>query len=56
MSDVVPAVLILLPPSEKGAKSADRSGADSRIPVQFNPTSLRLQRQSSQKRSGMVLP
>lgn len=54
MSDVVPAVLILLPPSEKGAKSADRSGAGSRIPVQFNPTSLRLQRQSSQKRSGMV--
>jgi len=63
MTDYVPAVLILLPPAGKGgrasAKSASgsaskRSADENRIPVQFNPTSLRLQRQSSQRRSGML--
>jgi hypothetical protein len=59
MTDLVPAVLILLPPSEQRASSRTQSRASTspegeRIPVQFNPTSLRVQRPSSQLRSGVL--
>jgi hypothetical protein len=58
MTEFLTAVLILLPKGESGADQRPASTAqqndENTVTVQFNPTSLRLQRQGSQVRSGML--